>query len=81
MSERAFLYAKECGRFLILDLDPGPLPARPIRRINPLRNNPLKPEFAGMAEHGRAIEGDMLTPPNPGLGLAKQLNQTVATVR
>ena len=58
--ERALLYQDEGGGFLVLDLDPGPSPARPIRRIYPLRHDPLKPEFAGVTEHGRAIEGDML---------------------
>jgi hypothetical protein len=51
-----------CGRraVRVLGLDPIPRAAGPIRRVDPLRHDALKPHAAGLGEHARAFRLDML---------------------
>jgi hypothetical protein len=57
--ECALLYSEEGGGFLVLDLDPGPPPARPVGASNRFDTIARNPSLRH-ADYGRAIDGDML---------------------
>ena len=69
-----------CRALRILDLDPIPRQARPVRRAQPLRHDALESHFAGVHEDKGAILAGVLAEDNPEPPLADQLGQMFLAV-
>ena len=62
-------FARHCCTSRILHLEPVGRAARTVGGILALRDDALKPHFAGVGEDGRPVAFDMLVEPDAGAGL------------